>query len=101
MGEYAKIDVAVGRLPELAQKLTDLAAEMRQLASGLAAVVADTGRDDSDQMGRLGPAGIGSVVELVHGAVTTDTDNVRVCATDYAESDLRAAGRLRMPRAAL
>jgi len=101
MGEYTKIDVDVSRLPELAQKLTDLAGEMRQLSSGLAGVVADTGRDDSDQMGRLGPAGIGSVVELLHTAVTTDSDSVRACAIDYAECDMRVAERLRMSRADL
>src|SRR4051794_37687075 len=101
MGEYAKIDVDISRLPELAQKLTDLADEMRRLFGGLASVVADTGRDDSDRMGRLGPAGIGSVVEFLHIAVATDSDSVRACSTDYAGSDTRVAERLRTTRADL
>jgi len=101
MGEYTKIDVDVSRLPELTRKLAELAGEMRRLSNALAGVVADTGRDDSDQMGRLGPAGIGSVVELLHTAVSSDSDSVQACAVDYAAADGRVAERLRGSRAEL
>jgi hypothetical protein len=71
---------------------------MATLSGGLAAVVADTGRDDSDQMGRNGPAGIGSVIELVQSAMAVDSDSVLACAADYAGSDIRVAERIHATR---
>lgn len=76
------------RLRAFSQTLTELSAQVEALAGQSDAVVADTGRADSDIMGHNGPADVAGKLREVRDRLQADSGRVSTCATQYEEADI-------------
>jgi hypothetical protein len=85
--------VHVPALHELRTRLTDLGGRAGSLSDLLAGVAADTGRPDSDRMGRLGPTDAAALAGRLRDGLHTDGGHVRDCATSYLSLDQAGAQR--------
>lgn len=86
--------VDVARLDELGGQLDGLADDVSALADVLAGVTADTGRSDSDEMGRLGPTDAAELLRGLDTALRGTSGGVKTCVMDYAGTDTAAQRRL-------
>ncbi|MDR7276272.1 hypothetical protein [Catenuloplanes atrovinosus] len=72
--------------------LDSWSAEATAIAGTLRQVTADTGRADSDDEGRGGPADAAALLETVAAALTATGGRVRTCAADYTACDVEVGG---------
>lgn len=87
MPEQHGFEVHVPSLHDLSAQLTDLAGRTRTLKEKLAEISADTGRADSDEAGRLGPADAADLIDRLRDALDHDGGQVRHSAASYSEVD--------------
>ncbi|RKT55485.1 hypothetical protein [Saccharothrix australiensis] len=87
MSDANGFTVHLPALRELSGRLVDLAGRAGQQGDALAGVTADTGRPDSDEAGRLCPAGAAELVRLLRDALTDDSGQVEQCVAGYADVD--------------
>jgi hypothetical protein len=90
-----KVDVSEVR--RLSDSVTQVATQATDLAGTLAGVWADTGRSDSDTMGRLGPTDVSDLLKTLASELTNDAERLSATAALYEASDsevVDAMGRL-------
>ncbi|OLF19302.1 hypothetical protein [Actinophytocola xanthii] len=74
-------------LRQLTGQLTEHGGAAGSVADSLGAVTADTGRPDSDEMGRIGPGAVADLVAKLRDQLVDDSGGVDACAVLYQETD--------------
>ncbi len=97
MSDNSGFSVDVDELRSFSGVLARLAERAKALAATLAGVTADTGRPDSDQMGRLGPTDASEVIGGICDEMTDDTALIARRADLYEEIDARSSANLANP----
>jgi hypothetical protein len=87
MGGMDGFTCDLSALRQLTGQLSEHAGEAASLADTLGAITADTGRPDSDEMGRIGPGTVAELVGTLRGQLTDDSGAVDACAVLYGETD--------------
>jgi hypothetical protein len=83
--------VEVSDLRAFGGQLDGLSSRANKLAETLAGITADTGRGDSDQMGRNGPHDASESVKEVGAEIHDDSGLVKGRADNYEDIDNQAA----------
>jgi hypothetical protein len=91
VGDSDEVHADPERLRTFSQTLTDLSAQVEALAAQSDAVVADTGRADSDIMGHNGPADAAKKLREIRDKLKADSGRVSTCAAQYDETDMCTA----------
>lgn len=82
-------------LTELSGRLTAIAGDVQALSKALGGVTASTGRPDSDEMGRLGPADAADLADLLRGALTGDSGKLVTAVGMYTGRETNIANGFR------
>lgn len=88
MSQTEGLQVRTPRLTQFGGELETWADQARAIGQTLGGVLADTGRPDSDEAGRLAAQAAAEVLATQATALTTNGGHVRICATNYASCDL-------------
>jgi hypothetical protein len=83
--------VEISELRAFGTQLDGLSSRAAKLAETLAGVTADTGRGDSDQMGRNAPQDASESVKEIGGEIHDDSGLVKGRADTYEDIDNQAA----------
>jgi hypothetical protein len=94
MSDNDGFGVDVDELRSFSGRLGRLAEAGRALATTLAGVTANTGREDSDQMGRLGPTDVSDVIGGIADEMANDGELITKRADLYEEIDSRSSEHL-------
>lgn len=84
MGDADGFECDISVLRQLIGELAEHADAAGSLSETLGAITANTGRQDSDEMGRIGPRTVAGVVGTLSGEFTNDESKVDACAALYA-----------------
>jgi hypothetical protein len=86
--------VDISKLRSFSGSLQQLSDRGKELARTLSRVTADTGRADSDQMGRLGPSDVAEVVDDIATEMTDDVKLINDRAQQYEEIESQSSTTL-------
>lgn len=74
-------------LTALSGQLTGHAGQAEALTTTLGGITADTGRSDSDEMGRIGPGAVAELLGRMRTELDDDSGQVTATAAEYVLTD--------------
>jgi hypothetical protein len=87
MGVMNDFDCDPDALTTLCGQLIEHAGQAEALTTTLGGITADTGRADSDEMGRIGPGAVAELLGRVRAELDGDGVRITTTAADYVLTD--------------
>jgi hypothetical protein len=84
MGDNDGFACDLSALRQLIGQLGEHAGAAGSLSETLGSITANTGRPDSDEMGRIGPGAAADLLGALRGELTDDSGKVDACAALYS-----------------